>query len=191
MQRASRDSRPSAFTCRQRPGANYFQGSEVMVIAPQLLFLRASGRLVGNSYLGLLPVFPSERSRPQEFTNRALMFGLIFGFTFPLYFFDHQNSTAHLAREQTVHKTRMAASSCCQSYSSLQPYSQLIVPRFTQRGANLLYCVVPVSGKRSNDPSSLDQRADASFGDSASLLAGNRGQYPLKPSTRATRHLWR
>ena len=29
-----------------------------------------------------------------EFTNRALVFGLIFGFTFPLYFFDHQNSTA-------------------------------------------------------------------------------------------------
>ena len=32
-----------------------------------------------------------------EFTNRALVFGMIFGFTFPLYFFDHQNSTAALA----------------------------------------------------------------------------------------------
>jgi protein-S-isoprenylcysteine O-methyltransferase Ste14 len=32
-----------------------------------------------------------------EFKNRALVFGLIFGFTFPLYFFDHQNSTAALA----------------------------------------------------------------------------------------------
>jgi protein-S-isoprenylcysteine O-methyltransferase Ste14 len=32
-----------------------------------------------------------------EFTNRALVFGMIFGFTFPLSFFDHQNSTAALA----------------------------------------------------------------------------------------------
>jgi protein-S-isoprenylcysteine O-methyltransferase Ste14 len=32
-----------------------------------------------------------------EFTNRALIFGLIFGFAFPLYFLDHQNSTAALA----------------------------------------------------------------------------------------------
>src|ERR1700726_1844586 len=32
-----------------------------------------------------------------EFTNRALVFGLIFGFAFPLSFFDHQNSTAALA----------------------------------------------------------------------------------------------
>jgi protein-S-isoprenylcysteine O-methyltransferase Ste14 len=32
-----------------------------------------------------------------EFTNRALVFGLIFGFTFPLYFVDHENSTAALA----------------------------------------------------------------------------------------------
>ena len=32
-----------------------------------------------------------------EFTNRALVFGLIFGFAFPLYFLDHQNSTAALA----------------------------------------------------------------------------------------------
>jgi len=32
-----------------------------------------------------------------EFTNRALLFGLIFAFSFPLYFFDHQNSTAALA----------------------------------------------------------------------------------------------
>src|SRR5437879_7881923 len=32
-----------------------------------------------------------------EFTNRALVFGLIFGFAFPLYFLDHQNSTATLA----------------------------------------------------------------------------------------------
>src|SRR2546427_803188 len=32
-----------------------------------------------------------------EFTNRALVFGLIFGFAFPLYFLDHQNSTAMLA----------------------------------------------------------------------------------------------
>jgi protein-S-isoprenylcysteine O-methyltransferase Ste14 len=29
-----------------------------------------------------------------EFTNRALIFGLIFGCSFPLYFFDHQMSTA-------------------------------------------------------------------------------------------------
>jgi protein-S-isoprenylcysteine O-methyltransferase Ste14 len=32
-----------------------------------------------------------------EFTNRALLFGLIFSFSFPLYFLDHQNSTAALA----------------------------------------------------------------------------------------------
>jgi protein-S-isoprenylcysteine O-methyltransferase Ste14 len=32
-----------------------------------------------------------------EFTNRALLFGLIFAFSFPLYFLDHQNSTAALA----------------------------------------------------------------------------------------------
>jgi protein-S-isoprenylcysteine O-methyltransferase Ste14 len=32
-----------------------------------------------------------------EFTNRAMLFGLIFAFSFPLYFLDHQNSTAALA----------------------------------------------------------------------------------------------
>jgi protein-S-isoprenylcysteine O-methyltransferase Ste14 len=32
-----------------------------------------------------------------EFTNRALLFGLIFAFSFPLYFLDHQNSAATLA----------------------------------------------------------------------------------------------
>src|SRR6516165_3529764 len=32
-----------------------------------------------------------------EFTNRALVFGLIFAFAFPLYALDHQNSTALLA----------------------------------------------------------------------------------------------
>jgi protein-S-isoprenylcysteine O-methyltransferase Ste14 len=32
-----------------------------------------------------------------EFTNRALVFGLIFAFSFPLYFLDHQNSTVALA----------------------------------------------------------------------------------------------
>ena len=32
-----------------------------------------------------------------EFTNRALLFGLIFAVAFPLYSFDHQNSTATLA----------------------------------------------------------------------------------------------
>jgi len=32
-----------------------------------------------------------------EFTNRALIFGLIFAFSFPLYFLDHQNSVAALA----------------------------------------------------------------------------------------------
>jgi uncharacterized membrane protein YedE/YeeE len=32
-----------------------------------------------------------------EFTNGALLFGLIFAFSFPLYFLDHQNSTAALA----------------------------------------------------------------------------------------------
>ncbi|HYR83704.1 MAG TPA: isoprenylcysteine carboxylmethyltransferase family protein [Terriglobia bacterium] len=32
-----------------------------------------------------------------EFANRALLFGLIFAFTFPLYSVDHQNSTAAMA----------------------------------------------------------------------------------------------
>jgi protein-S-isoprenylcysteine O-methyltransferase Ste14 len=32
-----------------------------------------------------------------EFKNRALLFGLIFALSFPLYFVDHQNSTAALA----------------------------------------------------------------------------------------------
>jgi protein-S-isoprenylcysteine O-methyltransferase Ste14 len=32
-----------------------------------------------------------------EFTNRALVFGLIFGLTFPLYALDHQNATSALA----------------------------------------------------------------------------------------------
>jgi len=32
-----------------------------------------------------------------EFTNRALLFGLIFAFTFPLYVLDHENSAAALA----------------------------------------------------------------------------------------------
>ncbi|MGB8010829.1 MAG: isoprenylcysteine carboxylmethyltransferase family protein [Terriglobales bacterium] len=32
-----------------------------------------------------------------EFTNRALVFGLVFAFTFPLYFLDHENATAALA----------------------------------------------------------------------------------------------
>src|ERR1700733_9177441 len=32
-----------------------------------------------------------------EFTNRALLCGLIFAFSFPLYFLDHQNSTVALA----------------------------------------------------------------------------------------------
>jgi protein-S-isoprenylcysteine O-methyltransferase Ste14 len=32
-----------------------------------------------------------------EFTNRALLFGLILAFSFPLYFLDHQNSAAALA----------------------------------------------------------------------------------------------
>jgi protein-S-isoprenylcysteine O-methyltransferase Ste14 len=33
-----------------------------------------------------------------EFTHRALLFGLIFSFTFPLYAFDHQNSTGAFAK---------------------------------------------------------------------------------------------
>jgi hypothetical protein len=32
-----------------------------------------------------------------EFTNRAMLFGLIFAFSFPLYFLDHQNPTVALA----------------------------------------------------------------------------------------------
>ncbi len=42
-------------------------------------------------------IFRSMKATNWEFTNRALVFGLIFGFAFPLYFLDHQNSTATLA----------------------------------------------------------------------------------------------
>jgi protein-S-isoprenylcysteine O-methyltransferase Ste14 len=41
--------------------------------------------------------FRSMKATNWEFTNRAMVFGLIFGFTFPLYALDHQNSTAALA----------------------------------------------------------------------------------------------
>jgi len=37
------------------------------------------------------------RATNWEFSNRALLFGLIFAFSFPLYFLDHQNSTVGLA----------------------------------------------------------------------------------------------
>ena len=37
------------------------------------------------------------RATNWEFRNRALLFGLIFAFSFPLYFLDHQNSTGALA----------------------------------------------------------------------------------------------
>ncbi len=37
------------------------------------------------------------RATNWEFANRALIFGLIFGVSFPLYFIDHENSTATLA----------------------------------------------------------------------------------------------
>lgn len=42
-------------------------------------------------------IFLSMKATNWEFTNRALVFGLIFGFKFPVYFFDHENSTAVLA----------------------------------------------------------------------------------------------
>jgi protein-S-isoprenylcysteine O-methyltransferase Ste14 len=41
--------------------------------------------------------FESMKATNWEFTNRALLFGLIFAFSFPLYFLDHPNSTAALA----------------------------------------------------------------------------------------------
>jgi protein-S-isoprenylcysteine O-methyltransferase Ste14 len=41
--------------------------------------------------------FRSMKATNWEFKNRALLFGLIFAFSFPLYFLDHQNSTAALA----------------------------------------------------------------------------------------------
>jgi hypothetical protein len=41
--------------------------------------------------------FQSMKATNWEFTNRATVFGLIFGFTFPLYAFDHPNSTLALA----------------------------------------------------------------------------------------------
>ena len=42
-------------------------------------------------------IFRSMKATNWEFTNRAMLFGLIFAFSFPLYFLDHQNSTAALA----------------------------------------------------------------------------------------------
>jgi protein-S-isoprenylcysteine O-methyltransferase Ste14 len=41
--------------------------------------------------------FRSMKATNWEFKNRALLFGLIFTFSFPLYFLDHQNSTEALA----------------------------------------------------------------------------------------------
>src|SRR5208282_1077603 len=42
-------------------------------------------------------IFLRMKATNWEFTNRALVFGLIFGFTFPFYAVDHENSTAVLA----------------------------------------------------------------------------------------------
>jgi protein-S-isoprenylcysteine O-methyltransferase Ste14 len=41
--------------------------------------------------------FRSMKATNWEFTNRALLFGLVFAFSFPFYFLDHKNSTAALA----------------------------------------------------------------------------------------------
>jgi protein-S-isoprenylcysteine O-methyltransferase Ste14 len=51
-----------------------------------------------------LPAFvtPNMKATDWEFRNRALIFGLIFGFSFPLYFVDHQNATAVLAGSLSV-----------------------------------------------------------------------------------------
>lgn len=43
------------------------------------------------------------KARNWEFTNRALVFGLIFGCTFPLYFLDQQNSSAAVANWLAAH----------------------------------------------------------------------------------------
>jgi protein-S-isoprenylcysteine O-methyltransferase Ste14 len=42
-------------------------------------------------------IFSCMKATNWEFANRALLFGLIFGFSFPLYFFDRQNLTAAFA----------------------------------------------------------------------------------------------
>jgi hypothetical protein len=51
----------------------------------------------GFTYASDGDTFRSMKVTNWEFTNRALVFGLIFGFPFPPYYLDHQNSTAALA----------------------------------------------------------------------------------------------
>jgi protein-S-isoprenylcysteine O-methyltransferase Ste14 len=59
----------------------------------------ADRRIIGHAFTFFTggDRFLSMKATNWEFTNRALVFGLIFAFTFPLYSLDHQNSTAALA----------------------------------------------------------------------------------------------
>ncbi len=51
----------------------------------------------GFTFIAGNDTFRCVKATTWEFANRAMVFGLIFGFTFPLYAFDQQNSTAALA----------------------------------------------------------------------------------------------
>ncbi len=74
---------------------------------PNLIVLRQSCPLIrigksaeqeqGFTFMTAGDSFRSMKASTWEFRNRATVFGLIFGFTFPLYALDHQNSTVALA----------------------------------------------------------------------------------------------
>lgn len=51
----------------------------------------------GFTFMTASDSFRSMKASNWEFRNRAMVFGLMFGFTFPLYALDHQNSTVALA----------------------------------------------------------------------------------------------
>jgi protein-S-isoprenylcysteine O-methyltransferase Ste14 len=58
---------------------------------------KSAGPEHGFTFIIAGNTFRSMKATNWEFTNRATVFGLIFGCTFPLYGLDHQNSTVALA----------------------------------------------------------------------------------------------
>ena len=59
--------------------------------------MKPEHRTFGFTFITHDDTFLAMKATNWEFTNRALLFGLIFAVAFPLYSFDHQNSTATLA----------------------------------------------------------------------------------------------
>ncbi len=66
---------------------------------PGLIAGSPSHRSTGHGFAFITggDIFRSMKATNWEFTNRALVFGLIFAFAFPLYSLDRQNSTTALA----------------------------------------------------------------------------------------------